>query len=416
MYKKILSVLLSVCILALCFVFPAAAAATGENDDASAREVINAVFAEDRGAEQAFAERLEMEKAVEETDSVRDFFVNGRKLGIKKLFDYIMALLRRLCGYVLNGWIDFPDDWDKASADAEVEKALNEYCEEHNCTVKEVYRADKDYFVPNKQRYFSDGAPVGDGVCGVASWEMLLGGYRDMGILPVLPDDITMYREIMAIMDDITDELVPKIQRVIGASYPFIEEYVNPVLSDVAGMYIDKDFSFNSYEVLGTLDVGIAMYLQQYGYTEYARRVLSNITIGIPVLSPVNRAVFMRDIKNTVSDWLYKKTDGKLNLPTGLGSAVPDTVLRSLERGEPAIIGCWTSLLGDDDLTNHYFVAVSLFKVTGEVKLSDSKSVPIERNLIEIYDTWDDNSVELVDFDALFNTTLSDANSLALLF
>ena len=389
---------------------------TDEYGTVYSREKMNDIFLKASAAEKADAERLEIEEMVEKTGSVQDFLVNGKKLGIKRIVGYIVALLKRFFGYVIDGRITFPADWDKASADTEVEKALNEYCETNNLTVKEVYRADKDYFVPNKQRYFSDGAFIGDGVCGVASWEMLLGGYRDMGVLSELPDDITMYREIMAIMDDITGELVPKIQKIIGKYYPFIEEYVNPVLSNVAGMHIDEDFFFNSYEVLGTLDVGIAMYLQQYGYTEYAKRVLSNITVGIPVLSPVNRAIFMRDIKNTVSGWLYDKTDGKLVLPTGLGSTAYDTVLRSLERGEPAAIGCWMSLLGDDDLTNHYFVAVSLFKVKGELKLSDSRSIPVERNLIEIYDTWDNKSVELVDFDALFLTTLSDANSLALLW
>ena len=416
--RKILALSLSVCILASCFGF-ASGAAEGERTALSSQaDFVIARMDQDGEILINTAVPLEddADALAEKTDSVHDFLVNGKGLGLKKLFEYVIAVLKRFCGYVLNGYISFPTGWDKVTADDKVEKAVIEYCNENNCTLEEVYRADKDYFVPNKQRYFSDGAFIGDGVCGVASWEMILGGYRDMGILSALPDDLTMYREIMSIMDDITDELVPILQKIVADCYPFIEEYLNPVLSSVAGVHIDKDFTLNSYEVLGTLDVGIAMYLQQYGYTEYAKRVLSNITVGIPVLSPVTRAVFMRDIKNTVSAWLYKKTDGKLNLPTGFGSTTSDTVLRSLERGEPAVIGCWTSLLGDDDLTNHYFVAVSLFKVKGELKLSDSTSVPFERNLVEIYDTWDNNSVELVDFDALYHTTLSDANSLSLLY
>lgn len=389
---------------------------TDEDGVVCSREQMNATFVKARAEQQARREREELEDMVENTESVHDFLVNGKKLGIKKIFDYILGLLKRFCAYVLNDWVRFPSGWDKTGANAAVDDAVREYCEENNCTVKEVYRIDKDYFVPNRQRYFSDGEYVGDGVCGVASWEMILGGYRDMGILADLPDDITMYREIMDIMDGITEELIPKVRAVISRNSFLVDKVVNPVLSNFSDVYLDDDIEFEAYEVLGALDIGIAMYLNQYGYTEYARRVLANLTIGVPVLTPARRALFMREIKNTVSGWIYRKTDGKLNLPTGMGSAVPDTVIRSLERGEPAIIGCWMSVLGDDDLTNHYFVAASLYKVETELKINDKKSVIVERNLIEIYDTWDNNSVELVDFDAMFNTTLTDANTLALLF
>lgn len=378
------------------------------------KDEMKTVFERARKAAAEREEREKLEERVESTESVTDFFKYSKDLSIEQLCEYLLELLKKICAYVLD-YVYFPNDWNKTSADLEVEEALLEYCEENNCEVSEIYRVDKDYFVPNRQTYFSDGAPVGSGVCGVASWEMILGGYRDKGIFPDLPDDKTMYREIMAVMDDITAELQPKISALIKKYEPFIDSYINPLLSET-GVTIDSDFDYNAYEILGTLDVGIAMYLNQYGYTEYARRVLSNITISLPILTPAKRALFMRDIKNELSGWIYRKTSGKLNLPTGCGSSTQDTVLRSLERGEPAVIGCWLSLLGDDDLTDHYFVATSLFKVKAEIKISDKTTVTVERNLIEIYDTWSDDSVELVDFDALANSTVSCANSLSLLF
>lgn len=312
------------------------------------------------------------------------------------LFDQITFRLRYYLGDV---WYGF--EWDAESANRMVEETIRNYAAEHAGVVTQVYTVDKNFCKPHTQSYFFGEEEYYDGICGVAAWEMLLGYYRDGCGYDNLPDDHTMYKEIMVIMDDLTE-------RVLGG-LDFLSD-LNDIVTEYTDYYIPHDI--RAHEILGTLDAGIAMYLHQKGYTQEALNVLENLTINIPLLTSAKRELLLSDLQAALADWIYAETDGKISFLTGIANSAEDIIVRTLKRGEPVVIGNWFTL-DESKFTNHYFTAVGLYNIDCTIKLTNDIDFSFNRQFIEIYDTWTNYGSSFVDLDNLMLKSMGNANCMA---
>ncbi len=301
--------------------------------------------------------------------------------------------------YLFSFW--YGDDWDAESANRDVEAHIREYAAENGSVLTGKYTVDKNYCVPNTQSYFFGSEEYYDGICGVAAWEMLLGYYRDGLGYDKLPDDKTMYIELMAIMDDITEKVLFGLD--------FLSD-LNDIVTEYTDYYIPHDI--RAHEIIGTLDAGIAIYLNSKGYTEEAKNILKNLSINVPLLTSAKRALMLSDLKARLADWIYEETDGKLRCQAIISRSAEDTVVRSLKRGEPVVIGNWFAL-DETRFTNHYFTAVGLYEIEGEIELADGISFKFSRKLVEVYDTWRNNGSAFIDLDNLTLKAAYNANSIA---
>ena len=311
------------------------------------------------------------------------------------LFDQIIYRLRY---YLDDIW--YGVEWDAESANRTVEAAIREYAAENGSIVTSVYSVDKNYCVPHSQGYFFQSEEYYDGICGVAAWQMLLAYYRDACGYTNLPDDFTMYKELMVIMDDITE-------RVFGG-LDFLSD-LNDIVTKYTDYYIPHDL--RAHEMIGTLDAGIAIYLYQKGYDAAAQNVLQNLSINIPLLTSAKRALLLSDLRAELADWIYAETDGQIRIITGLAHSAQDVVVRSLKRGEPVVIGNWFSL-NEYKFTNHYFTAVGLYNIEGTVQLADGIAFSFDRQYVEVYDTWTDSGSSFIDLENLTLKAAYNANSL----
>lgn len=312
------------------------------------------------------------------------------------LFDQIVYRLRYYLGDI---WYGF--EFDAESANRAVEETIREFAAANGSVVTKSWTVDKTFCVPHRQSYFFQSEEYYDGICGIAAWEMLLAYYRDGCGYTNLPDDHTMYKELMVIMDDLTE-------RVLGGL-----DFLND-LNDIVTKYTDYYIPHNirAHEIIGTLDAGIAMYLYQKGYPEAAANVLQNLSINIPLLTSAKRIALFSDLQAQLADWIYAETDGKISYLTGLANSAEDIIVRSLKRGEPVVIGNWFSL-DEHSFTNHYFTAVGLYNIEGSIALSDSLSFDFNRQFIEVYDTWTDYGSAFIDLDNLMLKSMGNANSIA---
>lgn len=312
------------------------------------------------------------------------------------LFDQITYRFRYYLGDV---WYGF--DWDAEAANRKVEETIREYAAAHAGVVTQSWTVDKNYCIPHTQSYFFGDEEYYDGICGVAAWEMLLGYYRDGCGYDNLPDDHTMYKELMIIMDDLTE-------RVLGG-LDFLSD-LNDIVTEYTDYYIPHNI--RAHEILGTLDAGIAIYLYQKGYPEEARNVLENLTICIPLLSAAKRELLLSDLQSALADWIYAETDGTISYLTGIANSAEDIIVRTLKRGEPVVIGNWFTL-DESKFTNHYFTAVGLYNIECTVTLTDGMDFTFDRQFIEIYDTWTNYGSAFIDLDNLMLKSMGNANCMA---
>lgn len=342
------------------------------------------------------------EDAAEENETLLEALSVMKTMSFKDsiiwLFDQIIYRLRYSLGSI---WYGF--EWDAETANRCVEEAIREYAATHTGVVTQVYTVDKNFCKPHTQGYFFEDEEYFDGICGVAAWEMLLGYYRDGCGYDKLPDDQTMYREIMVIMNGLTE-------RFLGG-LDFLSD-LNDIVTKYTDYYIPHDI--RAHEIIGTLDAGIAVYLYQKGYEQEAKNVLRNLSVNIPLLTSLKRDLLLSDLQAEIADWIYDETDGEVSLLTGIANSAEDIIVRSLKRGEPVVIGNWFSL-DESRFTNHYFTAVGLYQITCTVALTEGMEFSFDRQLIEIYDTWSNYGSSLLDLDNLMLKSMSNANSIAFL-
>lgn len=323
-----------------------------------------------------------------------------KAMNLKERLTWLLDQLTFRFRYFLGDiWYGF--EWDAEGANRMVEEAIREYAAQHGSVVTDSWTVDKNFCVPHRQSYFFGSEEYYDGICGIAAWEMLLGYYRDGCGYTNIPDDQTMYRELMVIMDDLTEKLLGGLD--------FLSD-LNDIVTKYTDYYIPHDI--RAHEILGTLDAGIAMYLYNKGYTEEAKNVLQNLSINIPLLTQAKRTLLMSDLMSDLAEWVYNETDGEISFLTGLANSEKDIIVRSLKRGEPVVIGNWFSL-DEYKFTNHYFTAVGLYDIEGSIILTDGISFTFNRQYIEIYDTWTDYGSAFVDLDNLVLKSCGNANSIA---
>ena len=342
----------------------------------------------------------EAEENRNENKTVLEALSVMKSMDIKERLTWIFDQLTYRFRYFLGDiWYGF--EWDAEGANRMVEEAIREYAAQHGSVVTESWTVDKTYCVPHRQSYFFGSEEYYDGICGIAAWEMLLGFYRDGHGYTNLPDDQTMYRELMVIMDDMTEKLL--------GGLGFLSD-LNDIVTKYTDYYIPHDI--RAHEILGTLDAGIAMYLYEKGYKEEAINVLQNLSINIPLLTEAKRTLLMSDLMSALAEWVYNETDGEISFLTGLANSEKDIIVRSLKRGEPVVIGNWFSL-DEYRLTNHYFTGVGLYNIEGTIALTDGIFFTFNRQFIEIYDTWTDYGSAFVDLDNLVLKSCGNANSIA---
>jgi len=246
---------------------------------------------------------------------------------------------------------------------------------------------DKSVMVPRSQQYYQPG--VAGGICNKAAAMMVLSFYRDGKGFTALPGDETMFAEISAVYDSITQ------------AYPgfFTNKLVNGLL-DVR----------HGYEMLGSFETGLAYYLYAKGYEDAAQNVLDNMACAIATARGQAGNALLAAVASYFSGWLSEKTLGALTMPVSFHSAPDNVILKTLRQGEPVIIGCMLAA-GNDIYWVHYFVGVGLYEtgaVFGKGKLADR----LAKQYIEVYNTWDSTS-SVVDWTVFKNTALYSSVSAA---
>lgn len=246
---------------------------------------------------------------------------------------------------------------------------------------------DKNVMVPRSQQYYQPGVP--GGICNKAAAMMVLSFYRDGKGFTALPGDETMFAEISAVYDSITQ------------AYPgfFTNKLVNGLL-DVR----------HGYEMLGSFEAGLAYYLFSKGYEDAAHHVLDNMACAIASSRGQAGNVLLAAVVSYFSGWLSEKTNGGLNMPVSIRQAPGDVIERSLRQGEPVIIGCMLAA-GNDIYWVHYFVGVSLYE-TKAVFGNGRFAGRLAKQYIEVYNTWDSTS-SVVDWTVFKNTALYSSVSAA---
>lgn len=250
------------------------------------------------------------------------------------------------------------------------------------------YTVDKRYMVPQYQYYYQE--DIGSGICGKASSMMALAFYRDGKGYTALPDDKTMYAELSAIYDDITDKF----------SIFFENKYINNELG-----------ISQSYEMLGTLDMGLAYYLYSKGYKDAARNVIDNACFDITMVPDAVCYSLMQGLRAAMSGWIAEKTNGELSFTTSVKAKASDVIINSLKKEEPAVIGCLTAI-GCDMYSNHYVAAVGYYKADYPYQLNGKTLFTLSKEYVEVYDTWWYES-SVIDWSVFKSTAMYSSTSLA---
>lgn len=297
----------------------------------------------------------------------------------EKFKDFILELLRYFMGAVTHEGT--PDD-----INALVEQFIKETAGE-GYTMCESYTVDKDYMVPRRQRYYAD--DVGNGICGKVSSMMMLAYYRD-GRGFNLPDDATMFEEFSAIYDDIDDYY----------AFFFKSDFIN-----------NKIGLTYSFEMLGTLDMGLAYYLYTKGYKQEAQNVIDNMRFSVTLVPDAVSDTLLTALRVILSKWLKERTNGELKLTTNCRFGTEQVVTSALAKEEPVIIGCLTAI-GDSTFSNHYFAGVGYYKFAREIKLGDITVATRHKEYVEVYDTWAHRS-SVMNWSVFKLTALYSVNSLA---
>ncbi len=270
---------------------------------------------------------------------------------------------------------------------ANVEKFIKNHAGE-GYTLSFSSIVDKDYMVPRRQSYYETN--VGNGICGKASSMMALAFYRDGRGFSSLPDDAAMYAQLSEIYENITSCF----------SFFFEDEFVN----DEMGLS-------ESYEMLGTLDMGLAYYLYSKGYRDAAQNVIDNACFSITFVPDAISDVLMTVLKAAMSKWLYDKTNGELTFLTAVTASANDIVINTLKKGEPVVIGSLAAI-GCDEYSNHYFPGVGYYKMVYDYKLNNITVYELSKEYVEVYDTWGSHS-SIMNWSVFKSTALYSATSLA---
>lgn len=253
-------------------------------------------------------------------------------------------------------------------------------------TLVESVVVDKTYMVPRTQHYYED--YVGGGICGKASSMMALAFYRDGRGYDNLPADDEMYAQLSGIYDDMTDYF----------SFFFDNEQVNDL-----GLG-------ESYEMVGTLDMGLAYYLYSKGYPEAAQHVIDNANSAITMVPDLVSGALMTALKAAMSVWLVEMTDGALTFGTPPVAKAGKVITQTIRQGEPVVIGCLTAI-GCDWFSNHYFAGVGYYRLEKALSFGSSE-FKLTREYIEVYDTWGSHS-SVMNWTVFKSTALYCSTSLA---
>lgn len=293
----------------------------------------------------------------------------------KGLLAYITDLLQYYVGWVWHGG-------DIAQTNAYVENLIRDHAGD-GYEVSESVVTDKTYMLPKRQSDYHN--YLESGICGKASSMMTLSFYRDAMGFDALPDDVTMYAEFSALYADINER--------------FAFFFENPFINDELGLS-------QSYEMLGTLDMGLAYYLYQKGYIAAAQNVIDNAGFSVTMVPDAFTRALMQVIRRAMSAWIEEKTDGALSFLSAQPLRPREVIVRTLKAGEPVVIGCLTAL-GDDTFSNHYFAGVGYYRLeyTGGGRAA-------AKEYIEVYDTWGRHS-SVMDWTIFKNTALYSSTSLA---
>ena len=254
--------------------------------------------------------------------------------------------------------------------------------------VKASFVLDKNFMVPHSQQYYQPGVP--GGICNKAAAMMLLSFYRDGKGYTNLPDDKTMYNEISTMYTEITKA--------------FSAFFTNPILN---GQFDTSQ----SYEMLGTFEMGVAYYLYSKGYTDAAQHVVDNISCSIMMLPDKAGNSVLKVLMAYFSTWISEKTNGALTLATNVKTKSNDVIINSIKKGEPVIIGCLTAL-GNDIYSVHYFVGVGYYKTGFALNIRNKMLNRFNTEYLEVYDTWGSNS-SVINWTVFKNTALFSSISLA---
>ncbi|HOU10243.1 MAG TPA: hypothetical protein PL044_04525 [Clostridiales bacterium] len=298
--------------------------------------------------------------------------------GKPEFFQYLLDALFYYIGRVRH-------NVDIAQINAYVEQLIMDNAGE-SYSVKESVLVDKTYMVPRTQWYYED--DVGSGICGKASSMMALAFYRDGRGYANLPSDAEMYAELSGIYDDMTDYF----------SFFFDNGQVNDLgLSE-------------SYEMVGTLDMGLAYYLYSKGYTQAAQHVIDNANSAITMVPDVITGALMTALKTAMSKWLAEMTGGALSFSTPPTARASTVITKTIRQGEPVVIGCLTAI-GCDWFSNHYFAGVGYYRLEKALSFGASE-FKLTKEYIEVYDTWGSHS-SVMDWTVFKSTALYCSTSLA---
>lgn len=299
-------------------------------------------------------------------------------VGTPEFFRYLLDTLFYYIGRVRH-------NTDIAQINAFVEQMIMENAGESYALVESVV-VDKTYMVPRTQWYYED--YVGGGICGKASSMMALAFYRDGRGYGNLPADEEMYAQLSAIYNDMTDYF----------SFFFDNEQVNDLgLSE-------------SYEMVGTLDMGLAYYLYTKGYPEAAQNVIDNANSAITMVPDFIAGALMTALKAAMSVWLYEATDGALSFGTPPAARAGTVITQTIRQGEPVVIGCLAAI-GCDWFSNHYFAGVGYYRLEKALSFGSSE-FKLTREYIEVYDTWGSHS-SVMSWTVFKSTALYCSTSMA---
>lgn len=298
----------------------------------------------------------------------------------EKINDYLLVLLNYFIDSIWH-------NGDIAKINAAVEEIIKNHAGE-GYSVSYSSVVDKNYMVPQYQSYYETN--VGDGICGKASSMMALAFYRDGRGYSNLPDDHTMYSELSAIYDEMTQYF----------SFFFGNTYVK----DEIGLS-------ESYEMMGTLDMGLAYYLYSKGYVDAAKNVIDNVCFSITMVPDAVSNTLMAILKVAMSKWLQEKTDGNLSFITAVKSRANDVIINTLKKGEPVVIGSLAAI-GCNWYSNHYFAGVGYYKMESDVKVGNKTVYKLYKEYVEVYDTWGHES-SVMNWTVFRSTALFSATSLA---
>lgn len=274
---------------------------------------------------------------------------------------------------------------------SETNKAVEDIIKNHagaGYTISSSSVVDKTYMIPQTQHYYDD--YVGSGICGKASSMMVLAFYRDGRGFDVLPADETMYEELSAVYDSIT------------AEFPFF----------FANAYVNEELGLSqSYEMLGTLDMGLAYYLYSKGYKEAAQNVIDNACFDVTMVPDLFCRVLMKALWSAMSGWLTDKSNGELSFANTAANTANNAIVNSLKKGEPVVIGCLAAV-GCDWFSNHYFAGVGYYEAVYDAAENGGTAVHLNKEYVEVYDTWGHDS-SVINWSVFKSTALYSSTSLA---